>query len=348
MEKPKEKYILLVDDDPTQTDLLRDFLKGVGYNHILAAIDGEECLKVFAQYGEDINLIVLNVTMPRMNGLEVMRTLSLREKSTVTGVIMLTGMDDAKVAIEFKGLGTDNIIAVDYILKPFDIEHLLAVIEGGLDQVQTKRQSLQQGRMEKSAENENNSNFTFDEFCRVRARKHQRIDHLTSDDLLNQLDELRKWIKRAFRRWERPITVFGVLGLGLFLVGSWFQNNWLRGAGFGMAIVMGFQFTKLEYYWKGYSSGYDAGYEDGIPKHKYLGKQADETREDGESRGIIKRTIRKIPRALRPWLIMFPALYIIDQMVPETAIRWVLMTIIVIGTAIFNVTIGTDETSDID
>ena len=58
----------------------------------------------------------------------------------VIAVIMVTGTDEVKVAREFLNFGTENILAYDYITKPFQFENLLPLIEKAVIEVDSKRQ----------------------------------------------------------------------------------------------------------------------------------------------------------------------------------------------------------------
>lgn len=110
--------ILLVEDSVSLTDALETVLKREKYS-VESAHDGEEGLA----YGEtDVyDLIILDVMMPKMNGIEVLR--ALRAKHISTPVLMLTALsqDSDKV------IGLDSG-ADDYLTKPFSMPELLARI----------------------------------------------------------------------------------------------------------------------------------------------------------------------------------------------------------------------------
>jgi DNA-binding response OmpR family regulator len=102
--------ILLVDDEDSVQKLLAYPLERDGY-HVLPARDGEEALIRFAQ--ERIDLVVLDLMLPRLDGLEVCRR--LRAQSSVP-IIMLTARGDELDKVMGLELGAD-----DYITKPFSI-----------------------------------------------------------------------------------------------------------------------------------------------------------------------------------------------------------------------------------
>jgi len=102
--------ILLVDDEESIQTLLTYPLERDGYS-VVQARDGEEALRKFEQ--EPVDLVVLDVMLPRLDGLEVCKR--LRARSTVP-IIMLTARDDELDKVLGLELGAD-----DYITKPFSI-----------------------------------------------------------------------------------------------------------------------------------------------------------------------------------------------------------------------------------
>jgi DNA-binding response OmpR family regulator len=102
--------ILLVDDEDAVQKLLTYPLEHEGFR-VLQARDGEEALERFA--GERVDLVVLDLMLPKLDGLEVCRR--LRAASTVP-IIMLTARDDELDKVVGLELGAD-----DYITKPFSI-----------------------------------------------------------------------------------------------------------------------------------------------------------------------------------------------------------------------------------
>ena len=107
---PDSATILLVDDEEAVQKLLTYPLEHEGFR-VLQARDGEEALLRFA--GERVDLVVLDLMLPKLDGLEVCRR--LRTHSTVP-IIMLTARDDELDKVVGLELGAD-----DYITKPFSI-----------------------------------------------------------------------------------------------------------------------------------------------------------------------------------------------------------------------------------
>jgi DNA-binding response OmpR family regulator len=107
---PESATILLVDDEEAVQKLLTYPLQQEGFR-VLQAGDGEEALRRFE--AEHVDLVVLDLMLPRLDGLEVCRR--LRAQSTVP-IIMLTARDDELDKVVGLELGAD-----DYITKPFSI-----------------------------------------------------------------------------------------------------------------------------------------------------------------------------------------------------------------------------------
>ena len=107
---PDASTILLVDDEDSIQKLLTYPLERDGFK-VVHARDGEEALARFAE--EDVDLVVLDLMLPKLDGLEVCKR--LRAESTVP-IIMLTARDDELDKVLGLELGAD-----DYITKPFSI-----------------------------------------------------------------------------------------------------------------------------------------------------------------------------------------------------------------------------------
>src|SRR5689334_3982287 len=123
--------ILVVDDEPQIVQLARDYLGHAGFDVVTAA-DGPSALA--AARTKQPDLIVLDLGLPRMDGLDVAR--ALRRDSAVP-IIMLTARSDESDKLVGLELGAD-----DYMTKPFSPKELVARIRTVLRRVEgTKRQS---------------------------------------------------------------------------------------------------------------------------------------------------------------------------------------------------------------
>jgi len=108
--------ILIVDDDPDLLDTLREYLEDLGDGYVVeTAARGIEALEMVARARP--HLVILDVEMPGMNGIQVLK--SLRAVDPTIPVIMLTATTDASVASETLRQG-----AVSYAPKPLDLRYL--------------------------------------------------------------------------------------------------------------------------------------------------------------------------------------------------------------------------------
>ncbi len=110
----KQRIILAVDDEPSMLRLLEISLKQAGYKPVLAR-DGKEALQIVKN--QTIDLVVSDLHMPSMNGLDLLKNIRLENESLP--FIMVTAQGEIKTAVEAMKLG-----ASDYILRPFDLETL--------------------------------------------------------------------------------------------------------------------------------------------------------------------------------------------------------------------------------
>lgn len=113
----EEATILLVEDDPTLRSTLVFNLTREGFR-VISADDGLVALDVVAKHGDDLNLIILDVMLPGMNGLQVLR--HVRQSHDVP-VLMLSARGEENDRVDGLELGAD-----DYVVKPFALRELLA------------------------------------------------------------------------------------------------------------------------------------------------------------------------------------------------------------------------------
>ncbi|GFE83757.1 hybrid sensor histidine kinase/response regulator [Steroidobacter agaridevorans] len=113
--------ILLVDDERANLDALEAVLEGLGQN-LITASRGEQALKCVLEY--DFAVILLDVQMPGMSGIETAALIRARERSRATPIIFLTGMMRTAEMV-FSGYSAG---AVDYLMKPLEPEVLRAKV----------------------------------------------------------------------------------------------------------------------------------------------------------------------------------------------------------------------------
>ncbi len=115
------KRILVAEDEAPLRDFVSRNLRARGYT-VYEASNGLEALALWER--ESPHLLVLDVMMPRMDGLEVCR--HIRERSTVP-IVVLTALDAESDKVTALDLGAD-----DYLTKPFGVEELLARVRAAL------------------------------------------------------------------------------------------------------------------------------------------------------------------------------------------------------------------------
>ena len=120
-----QQRIMVVDDDQSVRIFLTKALEEYGYK-VAAADGGRSALKLVVEFKPD--LVLLDVRMPEMNGVEVLKNLT--ETHPGLPVIMLTGMSDTKLLEQ-----TFDIGAVDFITKPVLASVLVARIRAKLRRV---------------------------------------------------------------------------------------------------------------------------------------------------------------------------------------------------------------------
>ena len=113
------RSLLVVDDEENLRVMLSAALRHYGFE-VMEAVNGREALAAIAEQRPD--LVVLDITIPRPDGLEVLR--SLRAHDDTTPVLLLSARDDVSDRVRGLSLGAD-----DYLPKPFNLEELIARIE---------------------------------------------------------------------------------------------------------------------------------------------------------------------------------------------------------------------------
>ena len=137
VEPSVRRNILVVDDEPQITRVLRTTLSGHGYT-VRTAGDGDEAIEVMRGWPPD--LVVTDLSMPNMGGLELCRR--IRAKSQVP-IIVLSVRGEEKVKVEALDAGAD-----DYVTKPFNMNELMARVRAGLRRAGLPQQSVEQTRVD--------------------------------------------------------------------------------------------------------------------------------------------------------------------------------------------------------
>ena len=119
-----DPVVLIVEDDPSQLEILRHNVSTAGYQ-VVSASDGISAVAAFEEYQPD--LVLLDWMLPEVSGIEVCRNIKIRSGGSKTPVIMVSARTEEDDLI--KGLDTG---ADDYICKPYSIAELLARMKAQL------------------------------------------------------------------------------------------------------------------------------------------------------------------------------------------------------------------------
>lgn len=125
--------VLVVDDESRMRKLVKDFLMQKSFN-VLEAADGEEALRVFEENQNKLNLILLDVMMPKLDGWSVLR--QIRQTSKIP-IIMLTARGEEQDELFGFELGVD-----EYISKPFSPKILVARVEAILNRTRVNENNV--------------------------------------------------------------------------------------------------------------------------------------------------------------------------------------------------------------
>ena len=128
--RPEDIKILLIEDNPDDVELtLRAFKKHNLANHITVARDGEEALDIIFQHGKESaeglrpDLILLDLKLPKVDGMEVLRQIKENSETKVIPVIVLTSSKEESDLAESYRLGVNS-----YIRKPVNFEKFTEVV----------------------------------------------------------------------------------------------------------------------------------------------------------------------------------------------------------------------------
>jgi len=130
--------ILVVDDEEDMRTTLAILLEAEGYS-VVTAMNGHGAVERITQ--EPIDLVVSDIRMPDMDGIELLR--EVKTRNPLLPVVMVTGYGSAELAVESMKLG-----AFDYLQKPFDNERLYEVVRSALSQASLQRSAVKGGLVE--------------------------------------------------------------------------------------------------------------------------------------------------------------------------------------------------------
>jgi two-component system phosphate regulon sensor histidine kinase PhoR len=136
--------VLVVEDKPEMIQILTDYVLGPQGYVVLTALNGEEGLRL--ALSEEPDLVILDLRMPKMSGLQVLQT--LRDLQCPVPVVVITAYGSEEVVVRALRLGAN-----DYVAKPFELDEMLNVIERVLRESKRERERSQLSQeLQKSAQ----------------------------------------------------------------------------------------------------------------------------------------------------------------------------------------------------
>ena len=196
-----DRTILLVDDDPANIQHVREGLASHGYR-FREAHDGTEALRSLREVRPD--LIIMDVEMPRLGGVEVCRIIKANGGEGGFGFIPVILVTARQAAGKVEGL---ELGADDYLVKPFDMLELSARVKSML-----RLKALQDAVVEKNRELDN-KNRELDKANKELARKREELLALSRTDALTGLSNRRYFEERIqeefarARRYRAPLSL---------------------------------------------------------------------------------------------------------------------------------------------
>jgi two-component system response regulator (stage 0 sporulation protein A) len=129
--------VLMIDDNDSLVNMVKEYFssKSSNVDIVLSASDGEEGLKIIEEHQDEYDLILLDLIMPKKDGMHVLK--EMNAKNIQKEVIVLTSYNDPKVIRE-----VSESLASYFILKPFDLSDLENKIISLMHQEEKKKESI--------------------------------------------------------------------------------------------------------------------------------------------------------------------------------------------------------------
>jgi len=183
--------VLVVDDEESLRDICKDVLQDEGYE-VLQAKDGQDALQILSKE-QDIDLVISDLKMPKMNGLELLK--AVKEKKIDVDFVVMTGFGTIETAVECMKMG-----AADYLPKPFNINHLLVKVNKS---IKSRRQRLERKRLSSVVRVLNLSN-ALNSHLDLKSLVYEFVSHIQKNFrpdsvVLFLVDESKKLVKSVVR-----------------------------------------------------------------------------------------------------------------------------------------------------
>jgi diguanylate cyclase (GGDEF)-like protein len=220
-----DRTILLVDDDPTNIRHVREGLASQGYR-FREALDGTEALRSLREVRPD--LIIMDVEMPRLGGVEVCRIIKANGGEGGFGFIPIILVTARQAAGKVEGL---ELGADDYLVKPFDMPELSARVKSML-----RLKALQDTLVEKNREMDL-KNRELDRANKELAQKREELLTLTRTDALTGLHNRRYFEERLTEEFMRSTRYRSPLSLVMLDIDHFKRLNDTYGHPFGDEVL---------------------------------------------------------------------------------------------------------------
>jgi len=137
---------MVIEDEIGPRESLRLLLNSRGYSNLHFAPDGLDALAQLQTLGSSIYLILTDLRMPRMDGMTFVKRLADEHAHSV-GVVGITGFPTPEADRSFRDLGKNEVLALDFLGKPYDSRALVERVAQWLDCIHEHRRVQDAGRM---------------------------------------------------------------------------------------------------------------------------------------------------------------------------------------------------------
>jgi CheY-like chemotaxis protein len=173
----EEAGILLVDDDPDFLETLKAFFEDAGFSRVYAANDGLDALSILMSDYSQIDLVSLDLKMPRMDGMKLAATIA-NQFPRIIGLVVLSGYGTRENREAFATVGSMTTVAAGFVDKPCSLESYLSVCADALRNVLSKREKQGDLHLKVALER---MQKTFDCQSKELAALHMGVGQLGSD-----------------------------------------------------------------------------------------------------------------------------------------------------------------------
>ncbi|UTJ06941.1 EAL domain-containing protein [Arcobacter roscoffensis] len=132
IENARDIKVLYAEDEHLTRDAIEKLLNII-FEEVIVAKDGENALELFEKH-KDIDLLITDINMPKLNGIELLKI--LKEKNPNLATIIVSAHSESKFMLEAIKLNVDN-----FILKPFEAQQLFEVVKKAIEKTSLKRQN---------------------------------------------------------------------------------------------------------------------------------------------------------------------------------------------------------------